>query len=95
MEVAARDYQETYALLTELDPRQVERARLVRDRMWTAHHTGKKDLLDVLDTEKTYREARQQYISSRAAYWRNLYRLRAALGLGFKTLQDTAALPGS
>ena len=79
-EQAARDYQEAYALLTELDAKQVDRARSVRDRMWTEHGKGKKSLLDVLDAERAFRDARQQYISGRAGYWRSTYRLRAALG---------------
>lgn len=37
-------------------------------------------LLDVLDSQRTYRETYRLYITSRAGYWRALYKFKSAIG---------------
>jgi cobalt-zinc-cadmium efflux system outer membrane protein len=61
-----------------------ERLRLaeqVRATISHAHYTlGTRTLADVLEAQSAYRDASRQGITGKAAYWRALYRLNAAVG---------------
>ncbi len=55
-------------------------AAQVRDAIGKAYEAGDRPLIDVLDAQRNFRETYQIYITSRAAYWRSLYRFNSAIG---------------
>jgi cobalt-zinc-cadmium efflux system outer membrane protein len=59
---------------------QLELAKKVRDSIVEAYGLGGRPLIDVLDAQRNYRETYRLYITTRTAFWRALYRYRAALG---------------
>jgi outer membrane protein, heavy metal efflux system len=52
----------------------------VRDSITQAYGAGGRSLTDVLDAQRNYRETYRAYVSSRANYWRSLYKFNAAIG---------------
>jgi cobalt-zinc-cadmium efflux system outer membrane protein len=52
----------------------------VRDSIRRAYQVGGRPLIDVLDAQRNYRETYRTYISSRANYWRALYKYNSAIG---------------
>jgi cobalt-zinc-cadmium efflux system outer membrane protein len=52
----------------------------VRDAIERAYQAGDRPLIDVLDAQRNFRETYRIYISTRAEYWRSLYRYYAAIG---------------
>src|SRR5262249_10748501 len=80
IEQAATEYSVAReAPLTE-DPAQLEAAGRVRERVRKAYEIGGRPLLEVLDAERVFREAARQVASGRAAFWRAVHRLNAAVG---------------
>ncbi|MCL6546817.1 MAG: TolC family protein [Bryobacteraceae bacterium] len=60
---------------------QLQLATEVRDSITKAYEEAQgRSLLDVLDAQRNYRETYRLYITSRAAYWRALYRFHSAVG---------------
>jgi cobalt-zinc-cadmium efflux system outer membrane protein len=59
---------------------ELQLAAQVRDAIGNAYAAGGRPLLDVLDAQRNYRETYKTYITSRADYWRALYRYQSALG---------------
>ena len=59
---------------------ELQLAAQVRDAIGKAYAAGGRPLLDVLDAQRNYRETYKTYITSRADYWRALYRYQSALG---------------
>ncbi len=60
---------------------QLRLAREVRDAINQAVlAAGGRSVLEVLDAERNYRETVRLYITSRANYWRSLYRFNSAIG---------------
>jgi outer membrane protein, heavy metal efflux system len=66
---------------------QLRLAEEVRDAIRQAYEAGGRPLIDVLDSQRNYRETYGNYISSRADYLRALQRFNAAVG--------SQVLPGS
>jgi len=52
----------------------------VRDSITKAYDVGGRPLIDVLDAQRTYRDTYRLYISSRANYWRSVYKYNSAIG---------------
>lgn len=52
----------------------------VRDAINKAYEAGGRPLIDVLDAQRNFRETYRIYISSRAEYWRAVYRYNSAIG---------------
>ena len=52
----------------------------VRDSIGKAYEAGGRPLIDVLDAQRNFRETYRIYITSRAEYWRSLYRYNSAIG---------------
>jgi cobalt-zinc-cadmium efflux system outer membrane protein len=59
---------------------QLKLATEVRDSITKAYQEGGRPLLDVLDAERNYRDTYRSYISSRATYWRAVYKFYSAVG---------------
>jgi cobalt-zinc-cadmium efflux system outer membrane protein len=59
---------------------QLQLAESVRDSITEAFKNGGRPLIDVLDSQRNYRETYALYVSVRAEYWRALYRYYAVLG---------------
>jgi cobalt-zinc-cadmium efflux system outer membrane protein len=59
---------------------QLKLAAEVRDSIAAAYQQGGRTLLEVLDAQRNYRETYRTYISSRATYWRAVYKFYAAVG---------------
>ena len=55
-------------------------AAQVRDSIGNAYEVGGRPLIDVLDAQRDYRETYRIYISSRADYWRSLYKYNSVIG---------------
>jgi cobalt-zinc-cadmium efflux system outer membrane protein len=68
------------ANVTVNDPEQLRTAQGVRDKIEEAYKAGGKTLLELLDAERAYRDARRTYILGQSSYWHSLHRLNAAVG---------------
>jgi cobalt-zinc-cadmium efflux system outer membrane protein len=55
-------------------------AAQVRDAIEKAHDAGDRPLIDVLDAQRNFRETYRNYITSRAEYWRAVYKYNSAIG---------------
>jgi cobalt-zinc-cadmium efflux system outer membrane protein len=80
IETAARDFTAAHATATEIAGEQLKLARGVLDSITTAYQAGGRPLVELLDAERNYRDTFRAYVSSRASYWRAVYRYRAAIG---------------
>jgi cobalt-zinc-cadmium efflux system outer membrane protein len=58
-------------------------AARVRNSINQAYEAGGRPLLDALDAQRNYRETFRIFVSTRAEYWRSLYRYQSALGKEF------------
>lgn len=59
---------------------QIVLAEKVRDSIIEAYQNGARPLLDVLDAQRNFRDILGLYITSRAEYWRAMYRYQGTLG---------------
>jgi cobalt-zinc-cadmium efflux system outer membrane protein len=59
---------------------ELQLAEQVYESIHRAYEAGGRPLLDALDARRNYRETYRIYVSSRAEYWRALFRYQAALG---------------
>ena len=55
-------------------------AAQVRDSIGKAYELGGRPLIDVLDAQRDYRETYRIFVTSRADYWRSLYKYNSAIG---------------
>lgn len=55
-------------------------AKSVRDRIEMAYKEGGRNLLEMLDAQRTYRDIARSTTTDQAAYWKALHRLNAAIG---------------
>jgi cobalt-zinc-cadmium efflux system outer membrane protein len=75
-----RDFQTSYQTATSVSTEQLKLATQVRDSIEKAYVAGGRNLLEVLDAQRNYRETYRLYINSRANYWRFAYKYRSATG---------------
>jgi cobalt-zinc-cadmium efflux system outer membrane protein len=80
VEQAVDAFRAAHANVTANDPEQLRTAQSVRDRIEQAYKAGGKTLLELLDAERAYRDARRTYILGQSTYWHSLHRLNAAVG---------------
>jgi cobalt-zinc-cadmium efflux system outer membrane protein len=59
---------------------QLRLAADVRDTLQRAYQAGGRSLLEVLDANRKYSETYRATVTTRAAYWRALYRYYSAIG---------------
>ena len=81
IETAAQEYRAARANAEAAAGEQLRIAQEVLDAITRAYDAGTRPLLDVLDAQRNFRETYRTYISSRANYWRAVYRYGAAMGL--------------
>ena len=55
-------------------------AAQVRDSIGQAYESGGRPLIDVLDAQRDYRETYRLFVTSRADYWRSIYKYNSAIG---------------
>ena len=58
-------------------------AAQVRDSIGRAYEVGGRPLIDVLDAQRDYRETYRLFVTSRADYWRSLYKYNSVIGKQF------------
>ncbi|MDY3561087.1 TolC family protein [Gemmata sp. JC673] len=80
VETAAREYRAARATAEDIAADQLKLAREVLDAITTAYQAGGRPLVDLLDAERNFRDTYRAYVTSRAAYWRAVYRYRSAIG---------------
>jgi cobalt-zinc-cadmium efflux system outer membrane protein len=80
IEEAVRDFSTACQNARSVAQEQLKLAALVRDSIAKAYELGGRPLIDVLDAERSYRDTYRLYISSRANYWRSVYKYNAAIG---------------
>jgi cobalt-zinc-cadmium efflux system outer membrane protein len=80
VEQAVDAFRIAYANVTTNDPEQLRTAREVRDKIEQSYKAGGKTLLELLDAERAYRDARRTSILGQSTYWHSLHRLNAAVG---------------
>ncbi len=74
------DFSTAYENAQSVAQEQIKLAADVRDSIVKAYHAGGRLLIDVLDAERSYRDTYRLYISSRADYWRAVYKYNSAIG---------------
>jgi cobalt-zinc-cadmium efflux system outer membrane protein len=62
------------------DRNQLDAAQSVRERMEAAYKAGGRTILEVLDAERAYRDARRLHVRIQSAYWHALHSFNAAVG---------------
>ena len=80
VEEAVQNYSTAYQKAGSVAQEQVRLATEVRDSIAKAYDAGGRPLIDVLDAQRTFRDTYRLYISSRADYWRALYKYNSAIG---------------
>jgi cobalt-zinc-cadmium efflux system outer membrane protein len=75
-----REFQTAYRNATAVTSEQLRVARDVRDSINKAYEVGGRTLLEVLDAQRNYRETYRLSITSRANYWRSVYKFGSAIG---------------
>jgi cobalt-zinc-cadmium efflux system outer membrane protein len=80
IEQVVQDFSTAYRNAVAIAQEQLKLAAEVRDSITKAYEVGGRPLIDVLDAQRNYRETYRLYISSRANYWRSLYKFSAAVG---------------
>jgi cobalt-zinc-cadmium efflux system outer membrane protein len=81
-----REFDTAYRNATAVASDQLKLATSVRERITKAFEDPQargKTLLDVLDAQRAYRDTYRLYISSRANYWRAVYKFSSAIGKRF------------
>ena len=80
IEEAVQNFSTAYQNARSVAQEQVKLAAEVRDSITKAYDAGGRPLIDVLDAERSYRDTYRLYISSRADYWRSVYKYNSAIG---------------
>ena len=80
IEEAVRVFSTAYENARSVAQEQLRLAAQVRDSINKAYDVGGRPLIDVLDAQRTYRDTYRLYISSRANYWRSVYKYNSAIG---------------
>lgn len=80
LEQSVREFDVAYQHAMAVAGDQLRLAGEVRDNVTQAYNAGGRPLLELLDAQKNYRETYRTYVTSRANYWRALYKFNAAIG---------------
>jgi cobalt-zinc-cadmium efflux system outer membrane protein len=80
IEQAVQELRTAYENAGAVAEEQLKLAGEVRDSITKAYGVGGRPLIDVLDAERNYRETYRLYVTSRAGYWRSLYKFSAVIG---------------
>lgn len=77
---AVTSYRAAYQAVTSINVEQGQAARNVRDKVAAAFDAGGQPLIEVLDTERQFRDTSRLLINGRANYWKSLYQLNSVAG---------------
>ncbi|MDD2769816.1 MAG: TolC family protein [Methylococcus sp.] len=77
---AAENFRAAHDALILDDPGQTTAASNVRDKIRLAFEFDERPLIDVLDSQRTFRDTYKLHIASRSNYWHSLYALNSAIG---------------
>src|SRR5262245_34562675 len=80
VETAAQEFRSAQANAAEVAADQLRVAREILDAIAAAYQVGGRPLLELFDAQRNYRDTYRAYITSRAHYWRAVFRYRAAIG---------------
>jgi cobalt-zinc-cadmium efflux system outer membrane protein len=80
VEQAATAFRAAHQAVTSINIGQATAAKNVRDKIAAAYAAGGRPLIEVLDTERAYRDTYRLLISGRANYWKSLNQLNAVAG---------------
>lgn len=80
VEQAFSFYESAYKIVTRDSPQQLDAARSVRNRIEEAYRLGDRQLFELLDAGRTFRETYRAQINAEVNYWRALHQLNAAAG---------------
>ena len=80
IEEAVQNFSTAYQNARSVAQEQIKLAAEVRDSITKAYDAGGRPLIDVLDAQRSYRDTYRLYISSRANYWRSVYKYNSAIG---------------
>jgi cobalt-zinc-cadmium efflux system outer membrane protein len=80
VETTAQEFRAAKANAESIGAEHLKLAAEVQASVARAYQAGGQTFLDFLDAERNFRETTRAYITSRAAYWRAVYRYRAAIG---------------
>jgi cobalt-zinc-cadmium efflux system outer membrane protein len=80
VEQASQALDAAFENATDLTSTTLELAGQVRDSLRRAYDAGGRPLVDLLDAQRSYRETYQDYVRSRADYWRALAQYEAVVG---------------
>ncbi len=80
VEEAVQDFNTAYQKAGAVAQEEVRLAAGVLDSIAKAYSAGGRPLIDVFDAERSYLDTYRLYISSRADYWRALYKYNSAIG---------------
>lgn len=80
VEQAVQSLEMSHENAMEMARTEVDLAVQVRDSFKKSYEAGGRSLLEMLDAQRSYRETYSAYITSRADYWRSLFRYYALLG---------------
>jgi cobalt-zinc-cadmium efflux system outer membrane protein len=80
VEQAATAFRSAHQAVTSINIGQATAAKNVRDKIAAAYAAGGRPLIEVLDTERAYRDTYRLLISGRANYWKSLNQLNAVAG---------------
>lgn len=80
IESASQEFRAARANAAGMAAEQLKVAREVLDSIAAAYQVGGRPLLELFDAQRNYRDTYRAYITSRANYWRSVYRYRAVIG---------------
>ncbi|MBX9654258.1 TolC family protein, partial [bacterium] len=80
IEGVLKELTNAYANAQLLTSEQLKLASEVRDSFIQAYQVGGRPILDVIDSQRSYRETYRSYIVTRATYWRAVYKFSASIG---------------
>jgi cobalt-zinc-cadmium efflux system outer membrane protein len=80
IETAAQEYRAAKANAEAVADEQLKLARDVLESITNVYQAGGRPLVDLLDAQRNFHDTYRAYISTRAAYWRAVYRYGAAIG---------------
>jgi cobalt-zinc-cadmium efflux system outer membrane protein len=95
VETALTELRTAGANAESISSEQLKLAAEVRDSITDAYRAGGRPLIDVLDAQRAYRETARAHVSSRASYWRALWKFQTALGQQVITHDGQPSRPGS
>jgi cobalt-zinc-cadmium efflux system outer membrane protein len=75
-----REFETAYKTATAVAGEQLKTAKDVLDSITKAYEVGGATYIDVLDAQRNYRETHRLYYTSRANYWRSVYKFKSAIG---------------